>query len=271
VSAHTFQAAEAALRALNTAAENIWIDCHAHWPTLSIEAVPTIDSTNSALMRRARAGQLDPTVMMAVTQSAGKGRSGKHWISPAGDSLSFSVGLPLTNVTGLAGLSLVVGAVLAEQLSPRVHIKWPNDLWVGQQKLAGILVEITSMGPTHYVVIGVGINLKTPTLASPAANAMPPIGLDALTDEAPVMSDVAHRCVTALIRAMVDFPLAGFAPWSARFAARDALAGVAVQLSDGQSGIARGISPQGALRLELANGTMTDVISQEVSVRPCAL
>ena len=82
-------------RALNGAAEAIWLDNHATWPDVSVEVLPSIDSTNTALMRRARVGQHQPVVLMAVTQTAGKGRSGKAWESPAGDSLSFSVGLPM--------------------------------------------------------------------------------------------------------------------------------------------------------------------------------
>ena len=260
-----------ALKALNTAAERIWSDSHVYWPTLSVEALLSIDSTNSELMRRARSGQLAPTVLMAVTQTAGKGRRGKAWASPAGDSLSFSIGLPLANGVALAGLSLVVGVVLAEQLAPTVQIKWPNDLWVNQQKLAGILVEITSMGDQHYVVIGAGINLKTPRLSDPITHAVPPIGLSAVCGNAPPVATVVHQCVSALIAALHSFQTEGFAPVLPRFNQRDALVNCPVQLSDGQTGVARGVSAQGALRLARADGTIVDVISQEVSVRPCAL
>ena len=260
-----------ALKALNTAAERIWSDSHVYWPMLSVEALPSIDSTNSELMRRARNGNLAPTVLMAVTQTAGKGRMGKAWASPAGDSLSFSIGLPLANGGTLAGLSLVVGVVLAEQLAPTVQIKWPNDLWVNQQKLAGILVEITSMGDQHYVVIGAGINLKTPDLSDPTAQAMPPIGLYAVCETPPPLATVAHQCVSALIAALHVFQRDGFAPVLPRFNQRDALMNCPVKLSDGQTGVASGVTAQGALRLARADGTMVDVISQEVSVRPCAL
>jgi BirA family biotin operon repressor/biotin-[acetyl-CoA-carboxylase] ligase len=260
-----------ALKALNTAAERIWSESHVYWPMLGVEALPSIDSTNSELMRRARNGQLAPTVLMAVTQTAGKGRMGKAWASPAGDSLSFSIGLPLANGVALAGLSLVVGVVLAEQLAPSVQIKWPNDLWVNQQKIAGILVEITSMGDQHYVVIGAGINLKTPRLSDPITHAVPPIGLSAVCGNAPPVATVAHQCVSALIAALHSFQTEGFAPVLPRFNQRDALVNCPVQLSDGQTGVARGVSAQGALRLARADGTIVDVISQEVSVRPCAL
>lgn len=259
-----------ALKALNTAAEHIWSDSHVYWPSLSVEALPSIDSTNSELMRRARNGQLEPTVLMAVTQTAGKGRRGKAWTSPGGASLSFSIGLPLQNETVLAGLSLLVGVVLAEQLGEGVQIKWPNDLWVNQQKLAGILVEITSMGGQHYVVVGVGINLTTPQLTDPTGNAVPPIGLDVVGENTPTMAVVAHQCISALIVALHAFQSEGFAPIQPRFARRDALLNCPVQLSDGQSGVVKGVTADGALRLMRADGTMVDVISQEVSVRPCA-
>ncbi|MGZ7242464.1 biotin--[acetyl-CoA-carboxylase] ligase, partial [Streptococcus pyogenes] len=76
---------------------------------------PEVDSTNSELMRRARAGHVDPVLLVAEQQSAGRGRMGRSWASRAGDSLTFSLGLPL-QPADWSGLSLAVGVAVAESL-----------------------------------------------------------------------------------------------------------------------------------------------------------
>jgi BirA family biotin operon repressor/biotin-[acetyl-CoA-carboxylase] ligase len=264
-------ASDDVFRALNGAAEAIWLDNHATWPDISVEVLPSIDSTNTALMRRARAGQHQPVVLMAVTQTAGKGRSGKAWESPAGDSLSFSVGLPMAADAPLSGLSLAIGLALAEKLNPRARIKWPNDLWVNQQKLAGILIEVATLGHTRFVVVGVGLNIQTPQLLHPTAAAVPPIGLRDVTGDPTLdIGKTATHCVNQVFTAFAHFTESGFSSLIERYADRDALRDVAVRLSDGTTGTARGVTAAGALRLERADGTMVDIISQEVSVRPCA-
>eukprot|EP01034_Spumella_vulgaris_P035364 gene35364-43606_t len=102
-------------------------------------------------MRRARAGQTEPTLLVAEQQTAGRGRLGRVWQSDVGASLMLSLGLPLAP-KDWSGLSLAVGVSVAESLqptlpplqpghSPRIGLKWPNDLWLsGDRKLGGILV-----------------------------------------------------------------------------------------------------------------------------------
>src|SRR5690349_23392402 len=98
-------------------------------PGFAVEAVAEIDSTNTELMRRARSGRDEPVLLVAERQTAGRGRLGRAWQSAPGDSLTFSLGLPLAPADW-SGLSLAVGVSAAESLHPRVRIKWPNDLWV---------------------------------------------------------------------------------------------------------------------------------------------
>jgi BirA family biotin operon repressor/biotin-[acetyl-CoA-carboxylase] ligase len=138
--------------------------------------------------------------------------------------------------------------------------------------LGGILVETASWGDQRYVVIGVGINVMTPaqSFETAAQSGMPP-GVAATSLQAlwpGVDAPWALQAVAApLVAAMLAFEREGFAPFQARFAARDALAGRAVRLSDGTEGSACGVGPEGALRVQTAAG-MRDISSQEVSVRP---
>ena len=265
-------------------AEAIWEAVAPGLPGFTVEVLPQIDSTNTELMRRFReTGASDPLLLVAEQQSAGRGRMGRSWQSSWGDSLTFSLGMPL-QPADWSGLSLAVGISLAESLDPgnpaqpAIRLKWPNDLWLtdtqGERKLAGILVETANRGEQRYVVMGVGINVRT--LAQPLAAAavgqpaaLAPAALQELLpgiDVAAALLQVA----APLVRAVQAFGLFGFAPFQARFAARDALAGRAVQLSDGTRGVAHGVGENGALLVHTAAG-MKEITSSEVSVRPVGL
>ena len=111
----------------------------------TVEVLPEIDSTNSELMRRARARSLEPVLLIAKRQTAGRGRLGRSWAGDAGESLTFSLGLPLAP-GDWSGLSLAVGVSLAESLHPRIQLKWPNDLWFADRKLAGVLIDVKRLG-----------------------------------------------------------------------------------------------------------------------------
>ena len=267
-------------------AEAIWQAVAPTLPGFTVELLPEIDSTNSELMRRFRGSpgsppRLDPVLLLAEQQTAGRGRLGRSWQSRRGDSLTFSLGLPL-QPADWAGLSLVVGISLAESLdpgntgSPRIGLKWPNDLWLGgaqgERKLGGILVETASLDGLRYAVIGVGINIRPLELAAPSIDAAPassaiaPGCLQALFPELDAPAALL-RVLAPLVQALQAFEQFGFTPFQARFAARDVLSGRAVQLSDGSQGTAHGVGESGALRVQTASG-MKEINSSEVSVRP---
>lgn len=265
----------AALRALTRQAEGLWQDIYPLWPGFSVEVLPTIDSTNSELMRRARAGRQEHQLLVALEQSAGRGRRGKSWQSRPGASLTFSLGLPY-QPADWSGLSLAVGVSLAESLHPDVRLKWPNDLWLQGRKLGGILVEVAVSGDRRHAVIGVGLNVELPELlpAPPGVDeaavvALPPVPPAALQELEPGRDagEWLAVVVPALARDLQQFEQGGFAAFAARFAARDALAGLELRLSDGLQGVGAGVGPDGALRMRTVNG-LVDVTSAEVSVRP---
>ncbi len=263
-----------ALVALTRQAEGLWQAVAPVLPAFSVEVLPHIDSTNTELMRRARAGEHAPTLLVALAQTAGRGRRGKSWFSAPGDSLTFSLGLPL-HPTDWSGLSLAVGVSLAESIGPRVRLKWPNDLWWRQRKLGGILVETATTGDRRYAVVGIGLNVATPVLPPQTTpdhepGGVPPVGLRDLGDEH-ANDDAGQwlaRVVPPLVRDLLAFEQGGFAAFGERYARRDALRGLAVRLSDGQEGIAQGTGPDGALLLDTPQGVRS-ITSAEVSVRPC--
>jgi len=247
-------------------AEAVWEQVAPLLPGFTVEVLPEVDSTNSELMRRARAGRIEPVLLVAERQSAGRGRMGRQWQSGAGDALTFSLGLPLAPADW-SGLSLAVGAVIAEVLHPDIRLKWPNDLWVDGRKLAGILIETAAVaepGMGRYTIVGVGINVATPAAGEGYSTA--PIGLrELLPDAGP--GDALLRIAAPLVGTLQAFEQFGFSPFRARFAARDALADRPVRLSDGTEGSAHGVDERGALLVHTAAG-MKAVASAEVSVRP---
>lgn len=262
----------------------------AQLPGFSIEIVPRIDSTNSELMRRARAGRCEPVLLVAEEQTAGRGRLGRVWHSALGDSLMFSLGLPLAP-QDWSGLSLAVGVSIAESLQPispvspststttipRIGLKWPNDLWLGggavegERKLGGILVETASfVAPSappvafaRYVVVGVGLNIRP---QDGAGKSLPPGCLQELNAGADAPGTLL-RVVAPLVGMLQSFEGYGFAPIQARFNLRDVLKGRSVTLSDGQTGAAHGVGEDGALLVMTAH-KMQAVTSSEISVRP---
>ena len=281
-------------------AEALWQAIAPSLPGFTVEILPEIDSTNSELMRRfkggpGKPGQAEPVLLVAEQQNAGRGRLGRQWQSQRGASLMFSLGLPL-QPADWSGLSLAVGVSVAESLSPastapaadaddqrsasarpRIGLKWPNDVWLaspeGERKLAGILVETASWDGVRYVVIGVGINILPLSLppTSPAPGTLAPMAPGWLQQLDPSLDapQALLRIVPALVQTVQAFEQFGFAPFQARFAARDVLAGRTVQLSDGRQGSAHGVSESGALLVHTAAG-MTEISSSEVSVRPLA-
>lgn len=254
---------------LNHHAECVWEAVAPSLPGFSVEVLTEIDSTNTELMRRARAGLLSPTLLVALSQTTGRGRRGKAWVSAPGDSLTFSLGLPMAPADW-SGLSLAVGVSLADSLHPEVRLKWPNDLWWRGRKLGGILVETATQSTGRCAVVGVGLNLATPVLPELAAAEMPPVPPAGLRECLPGLEagPLMLRVLPALVRDLHAFETLGFEAFAQRFTQRDALLGQAVRTSDGLEGEACGIGPDGCLRVLTAEG-MRMVNSAEVSVRPC--
>ena len=244
-------------------------------PDLDVEVLASIDSTNSELMRRARAGHIKPCLLVAEQQTAGRGRMGRSWDSApdaaqAGKgnaatlvpALTFSLGLPLAPASW-SGLSLAVGVAVARCLHSRIGLKWPNDLWLDGRKLAGILIETAITAQQRYTVIGVGINIAPRDMAglstAPACLHELLPGVDAPT--------VLQRVVPELVQGVLLFEIQGFGPFKDAFAQRDVLRAQPVTLSDGSSGTALGVDETGGLLVHTSSGMKT-VTSAAVSVRP---
>lgn len=234
-------------------------------PGFTVEVLPEVDSTNTELMRRARAGQTEPILLVAERQTAGRGRLGRDWQSDtqAGlATLTFSLGLPL-QPADWSGLSLAVGLAVVQSLHPELQLKWPNDVWLQDRKLAGILIETTSVGDVRYAVMGIGINILP---RSGDGLRTPPAALQEVLQQTDAPATLL-AVVPALVRMVQAFEAEGFASQRAAFHARDLLYGREVTCTDGTTGTARGVDAGGALLVHTANG-LQKISSAEVSVRP---
>ena len=252
-------------------------------PGLSVEVLREIDSTNTELMRRARAGSTSHVLMVAERQTAGRGRMGRPWSNAPGDSLMFSLGLPLAPQQW-AGLSLAIGLAVAQAVQPdsaaitaperRLGLKWPNDLWLyNGRKLGGILIETANLPQAsspgqRYVVIGIGLNMRPPAPQPDApAWSTPAACLQDLDGR--WTAQTALSCIApALLRQVLRFAQTGFAPFAAEFAQVDVLLDQPLHTSCGLHGTGRGVDAEGALLLEAEDGHLHAVYSNEVSVRP---
>lgn len=133
-----------------------------------IVCLPTIDSTNNEIKRRAVSGSVDGLVILADQQTGGRGRRGRSFVSPAGKGLYLSAALkphcPLERVSSLTAWTAVALCDAIEQVcGVRPGIKWPNDLVLQDKKLCGVLTEMeleAETGSLGYVIIGIGINLR---------------------------------------------------------------------------------------------------------------
>ncbi|MCK8686671.1 bifunctional biotin--[acetyl-CoA-carboxylase] ligase/biotin operon repressor BirA [Pseudomonas umsongensis] len=134
-----------------------------NWPVLVFDS---IDSTNAEALRAIERHQAAPFLVLAERQTAGRGRRGRKWVSPFAENVYYSLVLRVEGgMRQLEGLSLVVGLavmqVLRELGVPGVGLKWPNDVLVGQKKIAGILLELVGdPADVCHVVLGVGINVN---------------------------------------------------------------------------------------------------------------
>lgn len=148
-------------------------------PYSSLEVVASTGSTNADLLAASREGAGDRSVLIADTQTAGRGRRDRQWVSPPGAGLYLSVLIRPSAVppARFGTLGMVAGLALihaAEHAGVRGTLKWPNDLIVGDTKCAGILSEVTQDGTAQAAVVGVGLNV-TPLGADvpPGPGALP--------------------------------------------------------------------------------------------------
>ncbi|BDH47598.1 bifunctional ligase/repressor BirA [Salmonella enterica subsp. enterica serovar Choleraesuis] len=237
-----------------------------------VAVLPAIDSTNQYLLDRL-AELNSGDVCIAEYQYAGRGRRGRQWFSPFGANLYLSMFWRLEQGPAAAvGLSLVIGIVMAEVLqslgADNVRVKWPNDLYLNDRKLAGILVELTGKtGDAAQIVSGAGINLSMRQVDSEVVNQ----GWINLQEAGIYLdrNELAVQLIDELRKSLQLFEQEGLAPFLGRWERLDNFINRPVKLIIGDreiKGISRGINAQGALLLE-QDGVIKPWVGGEISLR----
>ena len=238
-----------------------------------VELIPIIDSTNQYLLDRVN--ELESgSVCIAEYQAKGRGRRGREWVSPFGSNLYMSMFWRLdAGMAAAMGLSLVVGVAIVEALEKLglngVKLKWPNDLYYQDRKLAGILVEMSGQaGGAANLVIGMGMNVmmsdQTEGITQPWAS------LTEVADKEHIdRNQLAITMINTLHSALSDYEIYGMSGFVERWNRLDNFLGRPIKLIMGPreiTGIAKGINEQGAVLLETENG-IESFIGGEISLR----
>jgi BirA family biotin operon repressor/biotin-[acetyl-CoA-carboxylase] ligase len=223
-----------------------------------------VDSTNERARELAVAGAPGGTIVTADEQTSGRGRRGRQWSAPPEKALLVSAILsPLSAEHALLPLAVPLAVCEAvESLAPiRCRIKWPNDVWRDERKLAGVLIEAQ---PPDWAVIGIGINVSIEPDEFPDGLRHPATSVGHGVETQEVLDSVCAR-----LGVWVSAPLDGVV---AEFAVRDALRGRQVGWTgaggeEGEgSGVADGIDERGNLVVVTAEGERLSLGSGEVTL-----
>jgi BirA family biotin operon repressor/biotin-[acetyl-CoA-carboxylase] ligase len=236
-----------------------------------LNLLATTTSTNDLAKEAARAGALHGTTWVAEAQTAGRGRRGHAWVCPAGEGLLFSVlvrvSCPPARIApaGLAVGLAVRDAVAAAAPGATVGIKWPNDVFIGDRKVAGVLVEAVTTGSVvDAVIVGVGVNVHTRTFPEEIADRATSVALATNTppDRATILADVLARIDRDLHVVLGR----GLGLLLGRLNAADVLRGRSVRREAGEGteqgagadrGVAEGIDGDGRLLVRRPDGVLT--------------
>jgi BirA family biotin operon repressor/biotin-[acetyl-CoA-carboxylase] ligase len=241
-----------------------------------IEWQARTDSTQRVARDLARAGAAEGTVVIAEAQTAGRGRLGRSWHSPAGVNLYCSVVLrPPLPPAAAPQVALVVGVavavVVSEETGVRAAIKWPNDVLLGGRKVAGVLTEMDSeMERVHHVIAGIGINLNAPASAFPRALRNKATSLRLATGRRVERAAFTGRLLAALETRYGRYLKEGLSAVRSEWESYSCLTGKEVRIDapGGEvTGRVLGLDGDGALRLASGDGARIErVVAGEVSV-----
>jgi len=245
-------------------------DCRS---AVELAVLDEVDSTNAEIVRRrpaSGAGRIP--VCIADCQTAGRGRRGRPWQSPRGQNLYLSLGLTFRgSFAMLDGLSLVLGVAVAEALEQKgiddVGLKWPNDIFLGGSKLAGILVELQGELEEGVVQVVAGIGLNVHMKEAPGVDQSWTSLAMATPEHSWSRSELAASIINSVLVAVKDFSDNGFSGFRDRWQSRDIFLGKSLTASQGNlAGTGRGIDDTGNY-LIADSDELVKVRAGEISLR----
>lgn len=228
-------------------------------PAPPIVMLDEVDSTNAEALRRAAAGERGPLWICARSQSQGRGRSGRSWLSPPGTLAASFLFEPRVSASALPGLSLVAGVATSDAITETgrrhrqsglpLQLKWPNDVLIEGAKLSGILIESSSFGMELVAVVGIGINIEArPAIDGRAVTSLAEQGVRCTPHE------LAAALAAAMAQALALWDRgAGFSSIRAAWLERATAVGTPITVNAGSGPVAgtfAGLDTDGALLLQ---------------------
>ncbi|GGC84057.1 biotin--[acetyl-CoA-carboxylase] ligase [Marinobacter halophilus] len=243
-----------------------------HQSKIDLVILDDVDSTNAEVARRLKSVPSTLPVVIADSQSAGRGRRGRNWASPRGENLYLSLGLTVHGgFSALDGMSLVLGVAVSRALAALgttgVGLKWPNDLFSDNRKLGGILVEIQGelQDGEVQVIAGIGINVHMSQVNgvdqpwASLANQWPEIQWS--------RNEIAAAIVGQVLAIVAEFEEQGFAAFREEWQAQDIFFGQDLMAREGDLlGQGRGIDATGNYQVMTAQGLVA-VRAGDISLR----
>lgn len=232
---------------------------------------PEVGSTNDHALAWARSGAPDWSLVVADTQTAGRGRKGRQWVTESGQALAMSLILRPSSqevahfprFTALAALGLIRAL---GKLGLQGEIKWPNDILLGRKKVAGVLVEADWQGnDVKRFVIGLGVNITQGSVPNPAQLRYPATSIEAAfgreTDRWRFLADILRAMME--IRSYLSED-AFVREWNENLAFRGESVFFQLPGEDSQPMRIVGVTQEGQLFLERSNGQLIKVVSGEI-------
>jgi len=232
-----------------------------------------LGSTNTRAMELAEAGAPDGTLVLAERQTAGRGRLGRRWHAPAGSSLLMSLVLrPALAPRQAQRMTMVCSLAAVEAIERltglRAAIKWPNDVYIGERKVGGVLTELGLQGEAlRYVVVGMGLNVnfdpdQLQNVMAPATSLSAEVGR--LVPRLPLLAAILEG-----VERRYERMRAGWSPhveWETHLLTRGRR--VSVGTEEGTfDGLAEGVDEDGALIVRRDDGALVRVLAGDVTLR----
>jgi BirA family transcriptional regulator, biotin operon repressor / biotin---[acetyl-CoA-carboxylase] ligase len=243
-------------------------------PGFALRSFEDIDSTNEEARRLAKAGEAGPVWIVAKRQTAGRGRRGRDWVSPVGNLMATLFFRPKITAGEGGQLSFVAALAVADAVSAlapgvRLSFKWPNDVFLDEKKLAGILLESASQPGTpnlDWLAVGIGINLAHhPTELPSGAWKATSLREAGYADIAPEMA--IGKLASAWAKRYGEWHTSGFAATRQQWLLKARGLGAAIRVRlphETFEGIFAGLDDSGALELRLASGLTRAIAAGEV-------
>ena len=256
----------------NEISQNLTSQCNS--ALKGIEVLLECPSTNQFLLDRIENKNLDNYLVLAESQTQGRGRRGREWVSPFASNIYMSLLWRLNiSIAETSGLSLVVAISVAKAIQSfginNVTLKWPNDIYVENKKLSGVLLELRgeANNPCN-AVIGIGVNVNMPRLMGDRIDQQWS-DMESFLKKNVNRNHVVAQILNELIPRLERFNEHGFSEFIDEWNLFDLLAEQKVKIEGNMNiseGVARGVDKQGALLVE-CNGQIQSLYSGEVSIR----